>query len=78
MIHLLHWSNLLHRIHLPTVLFILNDLDTILRLSPKGIIHKSSFNPHACATQNYSILEDLAHEPSTILSLEVLIKFPTQ
>jgi hypothetical protein len=35
-------------------------LDTILCPHTKGVVHKSSFNPHACATQNYSIVEDLA------------------
>jgi hypothetical protein len=35
-------------------------LDTFLPLPPKGIVHKSSFNPHAHAAQTYSIVEDLA------------------
>lgn len=30
---------------------------------PKGVIHKSLFNPHARATQNYNIVEDLAQAP---------------
>jgi hypothetical protein len=39
---------------------------------------KSSFNPHARATQNYSILEDLAQAPSMMSALEVLQSCPTQ
>jgi len=37
-----------------------------------------SFNPHACATQNYSSVEDLAQAPSMMSALEVLQSFPTQ
>jgi hypothetical protein len=35
-------------------------------------------NPHALAAQNYSIVEDLAHEPSAMSTLEVLQSCPTQ
>jgi hypothetical protein len=37
--------------------------DTVLRPPPKGVVRKSAFNPHACVTQNYSIVEDLAQAP---------------
>jgi hypothetical protein len=47
-------------------------LDTVLQPPPKGVVQKSAFNPHACAVQNYNIVEDLAQEPSVMLSLEVL------
>jgi hypothetical protein len=42
------------------------------------VVRKSSFNPHVCATQNYSIVEDLAQAPSAMSALEVLQSFPTQ
>jgi hypothetical protein len=53
-------------------------LDTVLRPPPKGVVRKSSFNPHACAAQNYSIVEDLVQAPSTMSALEVLQSCPTQ
>jgi hypothetical protein len=53
-------------------------LDTIFCPPPKGIIRKSSFNPHACVAQNYSIVEYLAHAPYAMSALEVLQSFPTQ
>ena len=34
-------------------------LDTVLR-PPKGVVRKSSFNPHDRVAHNYSIVEDLA------------------
>ena len=37
-----------------------------------------TFNPHACATQNYSIVEDIAQAPSVMSALEVLQSCPTQ
>jgi hypothetical protein len=45
---------------------------------PKGIVQNSTFNPHACAAQNYSIVEDLAQAPSTMSALEVLQSCPAQ
>jgi hypothetical protein len=42
------------------------------------VVRKSSFNPHARAAQNYSIVEDLAQAPSAMSALEVLQSFPTQ
>ena len=36
------------------------NLDMIIHLPPKGMLHKSAFNPHARAAQNYNIVEDLA------------------
>lgn len=38
---------------------------------PKGIIHKSTFNPRTRVSQNYNIVEDLAQAPSAISTLEV-------
>jgi len=43
---------------------------------PKGVVHKSTFNPRGQATQNYNIVEDLAQLPSAMLTLEVLHNFP--
>lgn len=31
--------------------------------TPKGIIHKSSFNPRSRASKNYNVVEDLAQSP---------------
>jgi hypothetical protein len=53
------------------------NLDTVLR-PPKGVVKKSTFNPHARAAQNYSIVEDLAQAPSTMSALEVLQSCPAQ
>jgi hypothetical protein len=47
-------------------------LDTVLCPPSKGMVHKSSFNPHACVAQNYCIVEDLAHEPFAISALKVI------
>jgi hypothetical protein len=53
-------------------------LDTVLHPPPKGVVRKSLFNPHARASQNYSIVEDLVQVPSAMLALEVLQICPTQ
>jgi hypothetical protein len=53
-------------------------LDIVLRPPPKGVVQKSAFNPHARATQNYNIVEDLAQAPSVMFALEVLQICPTQ
>jgi hypothetical protein len=53
-------------------------LVTVLRPSPKGVVRKSAFNPHACVAQNYSIVEDLAQAPSVMSALEVLQSCPAQ
>jgi hypothetical protein len=53
-------------------------LDTVLRPPPKGVVWKSYFNPHAHATHNYSVVEDLAQAPSTMSALEILQSFPIQ
>ena len=45
---------------------------------PKGVVHKSTFNPYSRATQNYSIVEDLAQSPSAMSIVEVLQNFPSQ
>jgi hypothetical protein len=52
-------------------------LDTVLR-PPKGVVKKLTFNPHARAAQNYSIVEDLYQAPSIMSSLEVLQSCPSQ
>ena len=43
---------------------------------PKGVVHKSTFNPHAQAAQHYNIVEDLAQSPSTMSTLEMLQNYP--
>ena len=45
---------------------------------PKGVVHKSTFNPRARASQNYNIIEDLAQSPFSMSMLEVLQIFPSQ
>ena len=45
---------------------------------PKGVVHKSKFNPHARVAQHYNIVEDLAQSPSAMSTLEVLQSFPSQ
>lgn len=45
---------------------------------PKGVVHKSTFNPHARVAQHYNIVEDLAQSLSTMSTLEVLQSFPLQ
>jgi hypothetical protein len=44
---------------------------------PKGVFKKDSHNPNARATQNYSVVEDLAQTPCAMSSLEVLKSFPS-
>ena len=45
---------------------------------PKGVIHKSKYNPQARVVQNYNVVEHLAQSPSTMSALEVLQNFPSQ
>jgi hypothetical protein len=45
---------------------------------PKGVFKKASHNPNVRATQNYSVVEDLAQNPSTMSTMEVLQIFPSQ
>jgi hypothetical protein len=45
---------------------------------PKGAFKKSSHNPNARATQNYSVVEDLSQTPCAMSALEVLQSFPSQ
>ena len=45
---------------------------------PKGVVHKSTFNPRARVAQNYNIVEDLAQSPSAMSTLEVLQNCPSQ
>jgi hypothetical protein len=53
-------------------------LDTFIHPPPNGIVQKSSFNRHARAAQNYSIVEDLSQAPSEMSALEILQSCPTQ
>jgi hypothetical protein len=53
-------------------------LDIVFCPHPKGVVQKYSFNPHTRATQNYSIVEDLAQAPSVMSALKVLQSCPTQ
>ena len=45
---------------------------------PKGTFKKSSHNPNARATQNYSIVEDLSQTLCAMSILEVLQIYPSQ
>jgi hypothetical protein len=45
---------------------------------PKGAFKKSSHNPNARATQNYSVVEDLSQTPCAMSTLEVLQSFPSR
>ena len=45
---------------------------------PKGVVHKSMFNPRARAAQHYNIVEDLAQSPSAMSTLKVLQNCPSQ
>ena len=38
--------------------------ESVIRLPPKGVLRKSSYNLNARAAQYYSIVEDLAQVPS--------------
>jgi hypothetical protein len=44
--------------------------------SSKGCCLEVAFNSHACAAQNYSIVEDLVQAPSMISALKVLQSCP--
>lgn len=50
----------------------------VIKLPAKGILRKSTFNPHARAAQNYNIVEDLVFSPSAMSALEVLQSCPAQ
>jgi hypothetical protein len=45
---------------------------------PKSVFKKSSHNPNARATQNYSVVEDLSQTPCVMSTVEVLQSFPSQ
>jgi hypothetical protein len=51
--------------------------ETMTRI-PKGEFKKSSHNPNARATHNYSMVEDLSQTPCAMSTLEVLQSCPTQ
>jgi hypothetical protein len=44
---------------------------------PKGVFKKASHNLNTRATQNYSVVEDLAQTPCAMSDLEVLQSFPS-
>ena len=44
----------------------------------KGVLQKKTHNPNARTAQHYSIVEDLARAPRSMLALEVLQSCPTQ
>jgi hypothetical protein len=44
----------------------------------KGVLKRSTHNPNARASQNYSIVEDLGQTPCAMLALEVLQTCPSQ
>lgn len=46
--------------------------------SPKGVVHKSTFNPRAKIAQNDNIIEDLAQSSSAMSTLEVPQNFLSQ
>jgi hypothetical protein len=45
---------------------------------PKGVFKRSTHNPNARVTHNYSIVEDLGQTPCAMLTLEVLQTCPSQ
>jgi hypothetical protein len=45
---------------------------------PKGVLKRSTHNPNARTTHNYSIVEDLGQTPCAMLALEVLQMCPSQ
>jgi hypothetical protein len=51
--------------------------ETMTRI-PKGEFKKSSHNPNARATHNYSVVEDLSQTPYAMSALEVLQRCPAQ
>lgn len=54
-------------------------IPTKLTIKPlKGVIHKSTLNPHVRAAHNYNVVEDLAQSPSMISTLEVFQNFATK
>jgi hypothetical protein len=55
-----------------------NTLGETMTHIPKGVFKKSSYNPNARATQNYSVVEDLSQTPCAMSSLEVLQSYPFQ
>ena len=45
---------------------------------PKGVIHKSTYNPRARAAKNYNIVEDLSQSHLAMSALKVLQNCPFQ
>ena len=45
---------------------------------PKGVFKKTYHNPNVRVSPNYSIVEDLAQNPCTMSSLELLQSYPSQ
>jgi hypothetical protein len=52
--------------------------NAVLFPPPKGVVQNFPFNPYACATQNYSIVEDIDQAPSTMSALKVRQSCPAQ
>jgi hypothetical protein len=50
----------------------------VMPCMPKGVYKRASHNPNSRATQNYSIVEDLAQSSCAMSSLEVLQSFLVQ
>lgn len=46
--------------------------------TPKGVVHKLTFNPQARAAQNCNIVEYLVQSPLTMSMLKVLPNYPSQ
>ena len=44
-------------------------VEPVVRPPPKGVLRRFSYNPNACATQHYNIVEDLAQVPSAMFAL---------
>jgi hypothetical protein len=62
----------------PLPLHIEKTLGKTMTCIPKGAFKKSSHNPNARATQNYSMVEDLSQTPCAMSALEVLQSYPSQ
>jgi len=56
----------------PNPLQIEKEVDETMTPITKCAFNKASDNPNAMATQNYSVVEYLAHTPCAISTLEVL------
>jgi hypothetical protein len=55
-----------------------NTLGETMTCIPKVVFNKSSYNPNAMATQNYSMVEDLSQTLCAMSALEVLQSYSSQ